>query len=122
VEKVMAMILAGGRGKRMDILCHVRPKPALPFAGVFRMIDFGLSNCIHSHISSIAALVDYQRARMRDYLRRWYSANGGLGSLSVLQPRAGSYAGTADAVYQNLDYLEKQSADTVLVLSRRPCL
>jgi glucose-1-phosphate adenylyltransferase len=113
----VALILAGGRGKRMDILCHLRPKPALPFAGRFRVIDFSLSNCIHSQINAVAVLVDYQRADMNDYLRRWRSANGTMGELSILPPKVGSYAGTADAVYQNLDYLDRHDADTVLILA-----
>jgi glucose-1-phosphate adenylyltransferase len=116
-EKVAAFILSGGRGKRMDILCHLRPKPALPFAGGFRVIDFTLSNCVHSQISNIAALVDYQRADMTQYLKRWHLVNSRAGSLSILQPKVGSYAGTADAVYQNLNYLERQGADTALVLA-----
>lgn len=112
-----ALILAGGRGKRMDILCHTRPKPALPFAGRFRVIDFSLSNCIHSRISNIAVLTDYQRSYMADYIRRWHRSNAGSTSCRVLEPRAGSYLGTADAVYQNLDYLSNHNADTVLVLA-----
>jgi len=117
MEKTIAMILAGGRGKRMEVLCHLRPKPLLPFAGRFRVIDFGLSNCIHSQIRSIAVLADYQRTDMADYMRRWRSANSGTDRLSVLEPVVGSYAGTADAVYRNLDYLRSQGADTVLVLA-----
>jgi glucose-1-phosphate adenylyltransferase len=117
MEGVLAIILAGGRGKRMDILCYLRPKPALPFAGRFRVIDFSLSNCIHSRITDIAVMVDYQRAYMADYLKVWHAANGGAASLSTLPPQAGSYAGTADAVYQNLDYLGKQGSATVLVLA-----
>ncbi len=116
-KKEVALILAGGRGKRMDILCYLRPKPALPLAGRFRVIDFSLSNCIHSQITDIAVLVDYQRAHMTEYLREWHSVNGGTASLHVLPPRVGSYAGTADAVYQNIDYLEKQGNDTVLILA-----
>ena len=116
-ESRVALILAGGRGKRMDILCHLRPKPALPFAGTFRVIDFTSSNCVHSQIADIGVLIDYQRAGMAEYLRQWHSANGGATNLCVLPPRVGSYAGTADAVYQNLDYLEKQGSDTVLILA-----
>ena len=59
MTQTLAMILAGGKGKRMDILCQVRPKPALPFAGRFRVIDFSLSNCVHSQIRNIAILTDY---------------------------------------------------------------
>jgi len=116
-KTIAAFILAGGRGKRMDILCHLRPKPALPFAGRFRVIDFTLSNCVHSQISSMAALVDYQRVDMTQYLKRWHLANSRAGSLSVLQPKIGSYAGTADAVYQNLNHVEREGADAVLILA-----
>ena len=72
-----AVILAGGRGKRMDILCQTRPKPALPFAGRFRVIDFSLSNCIHSQISDIAVITDYRRDYMADYIRQWRRRNAG---------------------------------------------
>ena len=116
-KKVAALTLAGGRGKRMDILCYLRPKPALPFAGGFRVIDFSLSNCIHSQITNIAALVDYQRVQMAGYLREWHLANGNAINLPTLPLRIGSYAGTADAVYQNLDYLEKEDTETVLILA-----
>jgi len=101
----------------MDILCNLRPKPALPFAAGFRVIDFTSSNCVHSQIADIAVLVDYQRGQMAEYLRHWHSESGGTTSLRVLPPRFGSYAGTADAVYQNLDYLERQDNDSVLILA-----
>ncbi len=115
--KVLAMVLAGGRGKRMDIMCHGRPKPALPFAGRFRVIDFSLSNCIHSRISDIAVLTDYQRSQMASYLRDWYSTNTSIKDIAILEPQAGSYKGTADAVYQNLSFIERHGADTVLILA-----
>ncbi len=117
MEKTVALVLAGGQGKRMDMLCYLRPKPALPFAGKFRVIDFSLSNCVHSRVTDIAVLVDYRQAYMGDYLKGWYSANRGGTSLEILPPLSGFYAGTADAVYQNLDYLEKHDADIVLVLA-----
>jgi glucose-1-phosphate adenylyltransferase len=117
MEKVLGMILAGGRGKRMDILCYLRPKPALPFAGKLRVIDFSLSNCIHSQVRSIAVLVDYQRNCMADYVGEWAVANAGSARISVLEPESGSYAGTADAVYQNLAYLNGQPGNRVLVLA-----
>lgn len=115
--RVLAMVLAGGRGKRMDIMCYGRPKPALPFAGRFRVIDFSLSNCIHSQIRDAAVLIDYQRSQLANYLSNWYSANAGLREAAILEPRTGSYRGTADAVYQNLDYVDRQGADTVLILA-----
>ncbi len=116
MERVAAMLLAGGRGKRMDSLCYARPKPALPFAGSHRVIDFTLSNCIHSEIRRIGVLADYYRFEMADYLQRWQAGNS-LGKVDALMPRGGSYAGTADAIYQNLDYLDDTAADLVLVLA-----
>jgi glucose-1-phosphate adenylyltransferase len=117
VNNTAAVILAGGRGKRMDILCHIRPKPALPFAGRFRVIDFSLSNCIHSQISDIAVLTDYQRSYMADYIRQWHRFNANSTNCHVLEPASGSYLGTADAVYQNLNYFNKRNVDAVLVLA-----
>lgn len=108
-SNTVAIILAGGGGKRMDILCHLRPKPSLPFAGTYRVVDFSLSNCLHSQISQVAALVDYQRTAMTRYLKEWLSSNQGLRSLDILMPETGSYSGTTDAVFQNLDYLRKCS-------------
>jgi glucose-1-phosphate adenylyltransferase len=116
-KKEVALILAGGRGKRMDILCEMRPKPALPFGGNFRVIDFTMSNCVHSRITDIGVMVDYQREHLADYLARWHMVNGGATRLHILRPHNGSYDGTADAVFQNLDHLVEQGAGTVLVLS-----
>jgi glucose-1-phosphate adenylyltransferase len=116
-KNVTALILAGGQGKRMDTLCYSRPKPLLPFAGEFRVIDFTTSNCIHSRISDIAVMVDYQRESMTEYLNSWHPVNSSAASLRILSPKIGSYAGTADAVCQNIEYLKKQGGDTVLVLA-----
>ena len=117
MTKILAMILAGGRGKRMEVLCHVRPKPALSFAGGFRVIDFSLSNCVHSGVSGIAVLTDYRCSYMAQYLNRWRMANASFMDFDILEPQRGSYKGTADAVYQNLDYLRKCDAEAVLVLA-----
>ncbi len=117
MKRIIAVILAGGQGRRMDTLCHLRPKPALPFAGSYRIIDFTLSNCIHSQINQVAVLADYKRLRMANYLRRWRSANTSFEKLVILEPQKGSYGGTADAVYQNLGYLERYNADAVLILA-----
>lgn len=117
MESVLALILAGGRGRRMDILCHTRPKPILPFAGSNRVIDFVLSNCIHSQLKHIAVLTDYRRSAMWIYLRSWFLKNGNLCTSGVLEPRHGSYLGTADAIYQNLGYVEYHSSDVVIVLA-----
>src|SRR3972149_7056172 len=107
MQNVTAMILAGGRGKRMGFLSQERPKPILPFAGGFRVIDFSLSNCIHSRIDNIALLIDYQRSQMSDYLRRWNLTNNTISRFDILEPGAGSYQGTADAIYQNLGHLQR---------------
>jgi glucose-1-phosphate adenylyltransferase len=117
MERALAMVLAGGRGKRMDILCNEKPKPALPFAGSFRVIDFSLSNCVHSQIRRFAVLVDYQRSNIANYLRRWRLVNAGYNEVHVLEPKIGSYLGTADAIYQNLDYLEEYEPEDVLLLA-----
>ena len=117
MKHVLAMVLAGGRGKRMDIFCDQRPKPVLPFAGKYRVIDITLNNCVHSQIEDIAVLVDYQKSAIIDYLKLWNLPNHRNLEIAVLQPRSGSYTGTSDAVYQNLAYLETKGADTVLILA-----
>jgi glucose-1-phosphate adenylyltransferase len=116
MRKTVAVIMAGGRGKRMDVLCHIRPKPALPFAGRFNVIDFTLSNCIYSGINDIAILTDYQRSYMARYLREWGLSNA-VRPFHTLEPKTGSYEGTADAVFQNLPYLNKLNAQNVLILA-----
>ena len=117
MEKTSAMILAGGRGKRMaDLSRQQRPKPILPFAGNFQVIDFTLSNCVNSQINDIAVLVDYQRSAMTEYLKQW-RLNNNENRISILQPETGSYSGTASAVYENLDYLKKQGSERVLILA-----
>ncbi len=117
MNRVSSMILVGGRGKRMGALCDSRPKPALPFAGNYRVIDFSLSNCLNSQINDIAVLTGYQRSYLSSYLKRWQLANVRQGSLVTLEPRNGAYLGTSDAVYQNLDHLAQRGADTVLILA-----
>jgi glucose-1-phosphate adenylyltransferase len=115
--KLQALILAGGLGKRMGILCHARPKPILPFACHFRIIDFTLSNCIHSSIKDIALLVDHQRAQMADYVSEWDGINSSGNRITILEPKSGSYEGTADAIYQNIDTIQNNSSENTLVLA-----
>ncbi len=116
MDKTACLIMAGGRGKRMSVLCHERPKPVLPFAGKYRVIDFTLSNCVYSEIPDIAVLTDYQRSTMARYLRQWNTLNK-VRTLDILEPPHGSYIGTADAVYQNLSYLRKLNVKNVLILA-----
>jgi glucose-1-phosphate adenylyltransferase len=117
MDNLVSMILAGGRGSRMGMLSYCRAKPLLPFAGRFRVIDFGLTNCLRSGVSDIAVLVDYQRSDVASYVVQWCSANGNSHGLRVFKPVTGSYSGTADAVYQNVDYLQRQNTDNVLILA-----
>lgn len=117
MDNILAMILAGGREKRMGIICQHKAKPALTFAGAVRVLDFTLSNCVHSLVSDIAVLTDFQRNIMAGYLKRWATTNGGAVNFHVLEPGRGSYLGTADAVYQNIDFLEKDASDLVMVLA-----
>jgi glucose-1-phosphate adenylyltransferase len=116
MEKTVAVIMAGGKGRRMDGLCRVRPKPVLPFAGRFSVIDFALSNCVYSGIADLAILTDYQRSYLGRYLRDWGLSNA-IRTFQVLEPSTGSYKGTGDAVFQNLSYLSSLNARNVLILA-----
>lgn len=118
------MILAGGEGTRLAVLSEKRAKPAVPFAGKFRIIDFTLSNCVNSGIYTVGVLTQYQPHSLNEHIgigKPW-DLDRGRGGVRVLQPyqhRGGQnwYAGTADAIYQNLNFIQSQRADTVLVLS-----
>ena len=119
------MILAGGRGSRLFDLTKKVAKPAVHFGGKYRIIDFALSNCANSHISTVGVLVQYESILLSSYSAR--SSTWGLdskgGGVYVLSPREkdetglGLYKGTADAIYQNLDFLDQEEAEYVLVLS-----
>jgi glucose-1-phosphate adenylyltransferase len=103
--EILAMILAGGRGKRMDILCHMRQKPALPFAGKYRIIDFTLSNCVNSGLKRIFVLTQYKSMSLDRHLKLgWNIFPSALDEyLHTVPPqfRIGDhlYQGTADAVF-----------------------
>lgn len=117
MKKMLAMILAGGRGKRMGIMCQARPKPLLPFGGGYRVLDFTLSNCVHSHIDNVALVTDFERLQLAEYSNRWQSANNATTLVKTLEPSNGSYGGTADAIYENLGYIERNNAEAVVVLA-----
>jgi glucose-1-phosphate adenylyltransferase len=117
MDRVSAMIMAGGKGQRMGELCDSKPKPALPFAGSYRVIDFTLSNCLNSQIYDIAVLTGYQSSYLGSYLKRWLLANAPDKNIAILDPEKGMYLGTADAVYQNLSWVSGLDAETVLVLA-----
>jgi glucose-1-phosphate adenylyltransferase len=124
MDNVVAVILAGGRGERLSVLTEERAKPAIPFAGKYRIIDFTLSNCVNSQIRHVAILTQYQPLSFIEHIgvgAPWYLDRPDC-KLSVIQAYLagrgrGWYKGTADAVYQNLGYIQEQDCEYVLILS-----
>ncbi|MFW5841954.1 MAG: glucose-1-phosphate adenylyltransferase family protein [Bacillota bacterium] len=117
--ETIAFILAGGRGSRLDLLSEKRVKPAVPFAGKYRIIDFTLSNCCNSGIYDIAILTQYLPLSLNEHIgvgKPWDLDRRDT-RLSLLQPYKDWYMGTADAVRQNLAYIKRSSAKYVLILS-----
>lgn len=122
--KIMAMILAGGRGSRLSVLSEKRAKPAVPFAGKYRIIDFTLSNCVNSGITDVAILTQYRPYSLNEHVRRGrpWDLDRTSGGLSLLHPYLGRgnfdwYLGTADAVRQNLNFIRRRNPDLVLILA-----
>ena len=119
-----AFILAGGVGSRLCLLSERRAKPAVPFGGKYRIIDFTLSNCVNSGIYDIGVLTQYRPTSLNQHIgtgRPW-DLDRTRGGVQLLQPSLGSvksdwYQGTADAIYQNLVHLRRRRIDQVLVLS-----
>ncbi len=124
MRNVAAVIMAGGQGARLSVLSAKRAKPAVPFAGKFRIIDFTLSNCVNSGIYRVAVLTQYRPHSLNDHIgigRPW-DLDRMHGGVRLLQPYLGRkesdwYRGTADAVYQNLPFLADWRADVLLILS-----
>jgi len=125
MKGVLAVILAGGEGERLSILSALRAKPAVPFAGKYRIIDFALSNCVNSEVTDVIVLTQYNPRSLNDHIgagRPW-DLDRNLGGVRVLQPYITRgkptdwYRGTADAVYQNLNVIEQSGADTVVILA-----
>lgn len=117
--KVQAFILAGGRGSRLDILSEKRVKPAVPFAGKYRIIDFTLSNCANSGIYDIGILTQYLPFSLNEHIgsgKPWDMDRRDT-QLSLMQPHKEWYKGTADALKQNIEALKRSKADVVLILS-----
>ncbi|HAQ56311.1 MAG TPA: glucose-1-phosphate adenylyltransferase, partial [Acholeplasmatales bacterium] len=110
--ETLALILAGGRGSRLDILSEDRVKPSVPFAGKFRIIDFTLSNCSNSGIFNIAILTQYLPLSLNDHIgsgKPW-DLDRRDSKVTLLQPHSDWYAGTADAVRKNLAFVEKSDS------------
>ena len=123
--KIKAVILAGGKGTRLGVLTIKRAKPAVPFGGKYRIIDFALSNCVNSNVFDVLVLTQYRPHSLNDHIRRgrpWDLDRSFTGGVSMLQPFQGSfdtdwYAGTADAVAQNLNFVRQGRPEYVLILS-----
>lgn len=123
MKRVLALILAGGKGTRLEPLTRDRAKPAVPFGGVYRIIDFPLSNCINSGLRQILVLTQYKAASLDRHINLgWRFLCRELGEfIDVLPPQQRVaehwYQGTADAVYQNIYSIEKSRPDYVLILA-----
>ncbi len=120
----IAMLLAGGQGSRLGILTKNIAKPAVPYGGKYRIIDFPLSNCVNSGIYTVGVLTQYQPLELNDYIGNgepWDldRANGGVHILSPYQQIKGTewYKGTANAIYQNINFIERYDPEYVLILS-----
>ena len=118
------MLLAGGQGSRLGVLTHKMAKPAVPYGGKYRIIDFPLSNCVNSGIDTVGVLTQYQPLELNDYIgsgQPWDldRSDGGVHILPPYQHSKGAdwYKGTANAIYQNLSFIEKYDPEYVLVLS-----
>jgi glucose-1-phosphate adenylyltransferase len=122
-RRTLAVVMAGGRGKRLMHLTDERAKPATPFGGKYRIIDFALSNCVNSGIRQIYVLTQYKaQSLIRHVQRGWGYLHGELGEFIDIAPAQQHhgewwYKGTADAVYQNLDAIDSHDPNTVLVLA-----
>jgi len=123
--RTRAVILAGGEGSRLGVLTDKRAKPAVPFAGKYRIIDFTLSNCVNSGIVDVMILTQYRPHSLIEHIgagRPWDLDRGFTGGVQIYQPYRGRadtdwYKGTADALTQNLSFVERGEPDLVLVLS-----
>lgn len=120
----IAMLLAGGQGSRLGVLTEEIAKPAVPYGGKYRIIDFPLSNCVNSGIYTVGVLTQYQPLELNDYIgngQPWDldRNDGGVHVLSPYQQIKGSqwYKGTANAIYQNINFIDRYDPDYVLILS-----
>ncbi len=123
-KEMIAMLLAGGQGSRLGVLTAKVAKPAVEFGGKYRIIDFPLSNCINSGIDTVGVLTQYQPLRLNSHIGIGipWDLDRNVGGVSVLPPyeKSGSsdwYTGTANAIYQNLAFMEQMNPDYVLILS-----
>ena len=120
----LAMLLAGGQGSRLGILTKKVAKPAVPYGGKYRIIDFPLSNCINSGIYTVGVLTQYQPLELNEYIDNGHAwdldrANGGVHILSPYQQIEGTewYKNTANAIYQNINFIDRYNPEYVAILS-----
>ncbi|CAG7644011.1 Glucose-1-phosphate adenylyltransferase [Paenibacillus solanacearum] len=116
-DECAAMLLAGGEGRRLGVFTRSKAKPAVHFGGAFRIIDFALSNCTYSGIRQVGVMTQYKAASLHRHIgagRVWSEHGNGV---DLLPPGEGAYTGTADAVRQNLAFLDRHRPDHVLILS-----
>ena len=123
-KEMIAMLLAGGQGSRLGVLTSKVAKPAVSFGGKYRIIDFPLSNCINSGVDTVGVLTQYQPLRLNTHIGIGipWDLDRNIGGVTVLPPYEKSvnsewYTGTANAIYQNLDYMESFNPEYVLILS-----
>lgn len=123
-KEMIAMLLAGGQGSRLGVLTQKVAKPAVSFGGKYRIIDFPLSNCINSGVDTVGVLTQYQPLRLNSHIGIGipWDLDRNVGGVTVLPPYEKSkgsdwYTGTANAIYQNLEYMESYNPDYVLILS-----
>lgn len=123
-KKCVAMLLAGGQGSRLGVLTSKIAKPAVPYGGKYRIIDFPLSNCANSGIDTVGILTQYKPLELNDYVgsgKPWDldRSNGGVHILPPYQGQKGGnwYKGTANAIYQNIEFISRYNPEYVLVLS-----
>ena len=123
-KKMLAMLLAGGQGSRLYDLTTAIAKPAVSFGGKYRIIDFGLSNCVNSGIDTVGILVQYKPLVLNRYVGTGESWDMAVedGGVHILPPYAGAtggewYEGTADAIYHNIDFIDMYNPENVLILS-----
>ena len=122
-KEMIAMLLAGGQGSRLGVLTATEAKPGVPFGGKYKIIDFPMSNCINSGVDTVGVLTQYQPLKLNQHIGIGipWDLDRRFGGVTILSPHMKSeqgawYTGTANAIYQNIEYIEQFSPDYVLVL------